>query len=130
MKHVFVHATAFLATVLIYGCGEQSAETDSPASETETVKVLPGQKIFATKCQLCHEFKTDKLGPALQEAPSRWNNDTVELAKYIRNSPDYIENSGNAYAQELFIKWNKVEMQPFPDLSDEDINQLIEFMAQ
>ncbi len=85
-----------------------------------------GKALFQANCASCHNPLKDVTGPALkgmdQRAPSKeW------LYKWVRNSSALVA-SGDKYAVELFNKWNKVPMTSFPNLTDADIDAIIEYV--
>lgn len=85
-----------------------------------------GKALFQANCASCHNPLKDVTGPALkgmdQRAPSKeW------LYKWIRNSSALVA-SGDKYAVELFNKWNKIPMTSFPNLTDADIDAIIEYV--
>ena len=76
---------------------------------------------------MCHDFRQDKVGPALSGVSSRWNNDTEKMKQFIRNSGAVIK-SGDPYAKSLYEKWNQSDMPSFPDLSNEDLDALVHYL--
>src|SRR5690606_12853988 len=68
----------------------------------------------------------DATGPALKDVdkhvPSKeW------LHKWVQNSGALIA-SGDKYAVEIYNKWNKIPMTPFPNLSGEEIDAIIDYV--
>src|SRR5690606_35979341 len=85
-----------------------------------------GQALFKANCASCHNPLKDVSDRALngmdQRAPSKeW------LYKWVRSSSALVA-SGDKYAVELFNKWNKVPMTSFPNLTDADIDAIIEYV--
>lgn len=57
-----------------------------------------GKKHFREACVQCHSMNLDQnaTGPPLNNAFSRWNNDTLKFTKYLNNSSVFIiENPTN-----------------------------------
>ncbi len=87
---------------------------------------IDGKAIFQANCASCHNPLKDATGPALKgvdaHVPSKeW------LYKWIHN-PSGVIASGDKYANELFIKWNKTQMTAFPQLSNEEIDAVIAYV--
>ena len=78
--------------------------------------------MFKGNCASCHKPDKDMTGPALKGARARWEG-KGDIHAWVKNSTAVI-NSGNAYAKELFAKWNKSVMTPNA-ISDADIDQII-----
>lgn len=87
-----------------------------------------GEKLFKQNCASCHFPDRDMTGPALQGARQRWiDNSSVEnLYAWIKNSGNVIA-SGDAYANQLYTKWNKTPMTP-QNLTDENIDNVLAYV--
>jgi cytochrome c551/c552 len=111
------------AVVLLYACGSASnnEQTAAPSKEEQA------STLFAAKCGMCHDFKQDKIGPALSGVTARWGNDTGKLKQFIRNSKQVIS-SGDPYATQLYDKWNRSDMPAFPDMTDAELESLIRYL--
>lgn len=87
-----------------------------------------GKTLFQNNCVACHAVSDEVLvGPGLkgveQRVPSKeW------LYKWIRNSSAVVA-SGDAYGNQIFNKFNKLQMQSFPDLTNEDIDAILKYVA-
>src|SRR5690606_20953938 len=77
-------------------------------------------------CASCHHPLKDATGPALKGADGRAPSKEW-LHKWVRNSSALIA-SGDKYANELFNKWGKIPMTPFPGLSDEEIDAIFTYV--
>ncbi len=55
--------------------------------------------------------------------------DNEWLHKWIRNSSELIK-SGDAYANKIFAEYKNLPMTPFPQLSDQEIDDIIAYTAQ
>ena len=75
----------------------------------------------------CHLPNKDFAGPALAGVEKRWK-DKQLLYAYIRNSQEVI--AKDKYAAELFKKWNEAVMLPFPDLTNAEIDAILEYCNQ
>ena len=91
----------------------------------QTQAAPDGEAIFKQNCTQCHAVSNDVvIGPGLKDVskrrPKEW------LHKWIKNSGAVIK-SGDAYAVELYNKFNKTAM-PAQNLSDEEIDALLSYI--
>ncbi|PJR03214.1 c-type cytochrome [Avrilella dinanensis] len=89
--------------------------------------VAKGKQLFNSQCAACHKLDRDMTGPALRHVTGRHS--TEWLHKWIKNSAELIK-SGDAEAVKLFNDWNKVPMNAFPNLSDEDIDNILAYTSE
>lgn len=86
-----------------------------------------GKELFNSNCAACHKMDGNSTGPALrgvaERHPSEW------LHKWIKNSSGLIK-SGDAAANKIFNEWKQVPMNSFPNLSDEDIDNIIAYTSE
>jgi cytochrome c2 len=85
-----------------------------------------GAKLFEQNaCGACHtkDMKTDLVGPALAGVRDRWDN-VEELYEWVRNSSKMVA-EGHKYGTALFEKYNKVPMNPYPNLTNKDIESIL-----
>ena len=78
----------------------------------------------------CHALDRHlPTGPALRGVEGRWGQDVVELARYIRDSQNYMraERKYSAYATQLFEQYNKKVMGR-QDLSNEEIVAILQYI--
>jgi cytochrome c551/c552 len=126
MKYSFYGLLAVV--VLATSCSSQDATQETPAAPEAKPVMTEGHKLFINNCIQCHNIKKDKIGPALDGAMARWNNDTVRLRHFIKNSSDAIR-AHDPRAEEVYAKWNQALMTPMPHLTDGDIDKLLEYIA-
>ena len=89
-----------------------------------------GKVLFKNACEACHNknMKDNLTGPALGGVEERWAAYPIEdLYAWIRNSPALIA-SGHPRAVEVFNQWNKVQMQAFPNLTDQEIANILAYV--
>lgn len=89
-----------------------------------------GKVLFKNACAACHNknMKDNLTGPALGGVEERWAAYPIEdLYAWIRNSPALIA-SGHPRAVEVFNQWNKVQMQAFPNLTDQEIANILAYV--
>lgn len=96
------------------------------ASDAKAANPKNGMALFIQKCASCHngDMKSDATGPALQNAAANWKKAGGDIYAWINNSGAVIA-SGQPYAVELLKKWNGVAMTAFPDLTKEDIDDIL-----
>lgn len=88
-----------------------------------------GKALFQTHCAACHTVHKDMTGPALAGTEDRWADKDL-LHQWILNSSKVVA-SGDAYANEMFNKWNKIPMTHFEGiLSNEDIDAILAFIKE
>ena len=89
-----------------------------------------GEKLFKANCTACHALDKQLVGPALGGVVDRLKTeqslDADWLHKWIKDNKALRE-SGDKYANEVYEKFNKTEMTAFPSLSDQDINDILEY---
>jgi cytochrome c2 len=87
-----------------------------------------GEKLFKANCASCHKPDKDFIGPALMGAKTRWeeNSSLDNLYAWVKNSQAVIE-SGDAYATELFGKWNNSVMAP-QAVNVEEIDAIMDYV--
>jgi Cytochrome c len=65
------------------------------------------------------------IGPGLKGISQRRDLDWI--TKWVQNSGNVIK-SGDKYANEIFNKYNKIQMTNFDKLSDEDIKSIVAYI--
>ncbi len=104
--------------------------TSLTAQEGDPAK---GKTLFNTNCAACHQLDRDMTGPMLRNVEARLADeqglDREWLNNWIRNSAGVIK-SGDAYANKVFKEWNNTAMTAFPQLSDQDITDILAYTAE
>lgn len=94
---------------------------------------VAGKALFNTNCAACHNLDKKMVGPALRNVETRLSEDKgldrEWLYSWIRNSSAMIK-SGDAYANEVYNEYGGAAMTAFPQLSDEDLNNILAYTAQ
>lgn len=89
-----------------------------------------GEKLFKANCTACHALDKQVVGPPLKGVVERVKTeggvDTDWLHKWIKDNKS-LRASGDKYANEIFEKYNKTEMQVFPNLTDKDIDDILAY---
>ncbi|MEJ6694527.1 MAG: c-type cytochrome [Chitinophagales bacterium] len=91
-----------------------------------------GKSLFKSQCQSCHLPDKKMTGPALQYVRQRWidNADYKDktgeewLYEWIRNNSSVLA-TGHTYANALYNEYDKSVMSLFPQLSDEEIDDIL-----
>jgi mono/diheme cytochrome c family protein len=122
---VRIWIVAMLAAVAIYGCGQQSASVQ--AQQKTVADPVAGRELFQQNCGSCHTVKMDLVGPALAGVTERWP-DKEKLYRFIKNAPAVIQE--DQYAKELWEKYNRTAMTPFPNLTDADIDAMMAYIEK
>ncbi|OZV71114.1 c-type cytochrome [Winogradskyella aurantia] len=91
-----------------------------------------GKSLFNANCAACHKLNKPMTGPALANVEQRLYDeeglDREWINKWIRNSSSLIK-SGDPYAVKVYNEWDKVAMNAFPQLSDQDISDILAYTA-
>ncbi|MBT8393527.1 MAG: c-type cytochrome [Bacteroidia bacterium] len=102
-------------------------------SAQETGDPIKGKALFNTNCAACHNLDRKMVGPALRNVETRLLEeeglDREWLNAWIRNSSGMIK-SGDAYAVKIYEEYSKAAMTAFPQLSDEDLDNILAYTAQ
>lgn len=120
MKHKKHLIAALFSLSFMWACGSATEQTATTTAPNKT------EDLFSSKCSMCHAFNEDKIGPALAGVQQRWN-DKQKLKAFIRNSQAVIA-GGDPYATALYAKWNQSAMPSFPELSEQELDELIEYL--
>jgi nitrate reductase gamma subunit len=109
-----------VATVVVGACIILFAETAS--ADTAEAK-----KIFNTRCMACHTFgKGVKIGPDLKGVTER--RQRPWLLKFVRSSSTVIA-SGDPIATGLFEQFKQQRMPDWTDLSEAQVNGILDWLA-
>ena len=85
-----------------------------------------GKAIFQNNCASCHSTFKDLTGPALGGVSKRLP-DRKLVYKWVRN-PAAILKSGDVYFNTLKKQFGDVQMTAFPDLTDGEIDAVIDYI--
>src|SRR5688500_4732787 len=84
-----------------------------------------GKTIFLSRCAACHNVNKVLTGPALAGVDQRRSMEWI--TRFIHSSQGLIK-SGNKDAVAIYEKFNKIPMPDHPDLTDEHIKSIVEFI--
>ena len=105
----------FTLIYLVLGIQFLSAQDDN---------VKAGKKLFNANCAACHKLNKRAVGPALKGVSGKY--DKEWLYSWIKNSTAMVK-SGDAQAVAIYEEYNKSVMTSFPQLSNEDIDNIIAY---
>ncbi len=92
-----------------------------------------GKSLYNSNCAACHKLDKAMTGPALRNIEARLADeqglDREWLSAWIRNSSALIK-SGDAYANKVFNDNNGIAMTAFPQLSDQNISDILAYTAE
>jgi cytochrome c551/c552 len=111
-------------SIIFLACNNQN---NTPVTNNGMVEKNIGQALFNQNCAACHSIKTQIIGPALADVESRWK-DKGLLVKYIQNSQEVIKQ--DEYARQLYEKFNKSIMPPFPTLTDDNVQSILKYINE
>lgn len=106
----------YLSFVFLIISVHVNANPDPPAE---------GKTIFSTRCASCHNVNKVLVGPALAGVDERRSIDWI--INFVHSSQKMVK-SGNADAVALFEKFNRIPMPDHPDLTEENIKNVVEFI--
>ncbi|HRH59998.1 MAG TPA: cytochrome c [Chitinophagaceae bacterium] len=92
------------------------------------VKNVRGKELFKANCASCHAIHKNLTGPALAGIEERVP-DKELLYRWIRNNQEVLK-SGEPYFNLLFKDYNKTSMNVFPNLTDYDIKDILEYIKE
>jgi len=86
-----------------------------------------GKAIFNANCASCHKLDKKLIGPALGDVTERRELDWI--VAWIKDNAA-LRASGDADAKALFKEYNGSVMSAFPQLSEEDINDILAYTVE
>lgn len=86
-----------------------------------------GRQLFNANCAACHSLDRKGVGPALRDVTKKYEREW--LHKWIKNSAAMVA-SGDERAVKVFNEYNGSPMQAFPQLSEQDIDNILAYASQ
>ena len=86
--------------------------------------IQKGKSLFNSQCAACHKLNRKLVGPALKGVSAKY--DKEWLYTWIKNSAAMIK-SGDDQAVAIYEEYNKVAMNAFPNLSNDDIDNILAY---
>lgn len=93
---------------------------------SDSATAQDGKALFSTNCASCHHPLKDVTGPSLKGTLDRVPSQEW-LYSWVKNSAALV-GSGDKYAVEIYNKYNKQAMTPFPNLSHEEIDAIFAYV--
>tara|TARA_B100000768_G_scaffold115461_1_gene106872 strand:- start:6 stop:1316 length:1311 start_codon:yes stop_codon:yes gene_type:complete len=90
----------------------------------QELDISKGKSLFNANCASCHKLNKKLIGPALRGVTAKYDKDW--LYSWIKNSAAMIK-SGDEQAVAIYEEYNKVAMNAFPQLSNEDIDNILAY---
>ena len=90
-----------------------------------------GKSLFNTNCAACHSLDKKLTGPALRGVEARLDEQGLDrewISAWIRNSAAVVK-SGDAYGNKIYAEYNGAAMTAMPQLSDQDISDILAYTA-
>jgi cytochrome c551/c552 len=84
-----------------------------------------GKTIFSTRCAGCHNVNKVLTGPALAGVDQRRS--TQWIINFVHSSQSMVK-KGDKDAVALFEQFNRIPMPDHPDLTDDHIKSIIEYI--
>ncbi len=84
-----------------------------------------GKTIFSSRCAACHNVNAKVVGPALAGVDERHSMDWI--ISFVHSSQTLVKNNDKT-AIELFHQFNNTVMPDHPDLSDEQIRNIVAYI--
>jgi cytochrome c551/c552 len=84
-----------------------------------------GKTIFMTRCAACHNVNKQLTGPALAGVDQRHSIDWI--INFVHSSQKLVT-GGDKAAVELFQRFNGVTMPDHPDLTEENIKSIVDYV--
>ena len=113
MKRIYLIVTALIFTSTLQLSAQSSVEQ--------------GQATFTQRCAACHAIGKQVVGPDLagvdQLRSEEW------IINFVHSSQKMIQ-AGDTAATALFAEFNNTVMPDHPDLSDEDIKNIIAYIGE
>lgn len=90
-----------------------------------TPPVEEGKSIFTTRCAACHSINKVLTGPALGGVDERHSMEWI--VSFVQSSQTMVKN-GDKEAVALFEKFNKIPMPDHPDLTEDNIKNVVAYI--
>lgn len=111
--------------ILEYTKGKPAPIADTPTTQEVDPGVEIGKQLFKTNCAACHKLEGKLIGPELLGIGEKRDADWLKL--WIKDNNALVA-SGDKLAKEVADS-NPAVMTPFPQFSDQDIEDLLKYLA-
>lgn len=114
LSRIFLNALTFLVVFLV--------SFSVIAQEADPERQKAGDKLFKSLCASCHKLDKKLVGPALGGVEERRTNEWLKA--WIKNNAA-LRASGDKDAIAIYEEYNGSNMTAFPQLSDQDIDNIL-----
>lgn len=136
-SRLWLLSVAFFISCTFLGVAQEEAEepADAEVQEEQVDEAaasdlgdpVNGKSLFNSQCAACHKPYSESIGPALHGITEQ--RDIEWLYQWIENSADLIA-SGDEEAVAIFEEYNNTPMPGFPQLSEDDIDDILAYVEQ
>ncbi|MGV6844886.1 MAG: c-type cytochrome [Lutibacter sp.] len=114
-----------IVDILTYTKGKpKTTETASTVQKVDPA-VARGKKLFKANCTACHKLDKKLIGPALYKIGEKRSLEWLKL--WIKDN-NALRASGDADAKAIFEEFKGMPMTPFPQLTDENIEDIVKYL--
>lgn len=106
------------------GSSDEAKADDSSSDIGDATK---GKELFNTNCAACHKRYKRSTGPALHGITD--DIDRQWIYDWVHNSTALID-AGDSRAVQIFEEFNQTAMTHFPQLSEDDIDNILAYVEQ
>lgn len=96
-------------------------------ANAQKTDALAGKQLFTSRCASCHTVFKDAVGPALKDVDKRRSESWI--INFVHSSQKVVK-SGDTAAVRLFESRNKTIMPDHPDLTDDNIKDIVAFIKE
>lgn len=88
-----------------------------------------GKELYKNNCASCHKIDGESTGPALQGAKGRWEavGEGGLIYEWVQNNQSLRASGKSKRAETVFNEYNGENMNPFPQLSVEQIDAILDY---
>jgi mono/diheme cytochrome c family protein len=121
-KSIFMYCKKFTLAKFLFSFLFLLASTTAMLAQD----AAEGETLFKNNCAACHNTSDETLvGPGLKGITDRRPIDWI--VKWVHN-PQAVIASGDKYANELYNKYNKAAMTPYPNFSEAQIKGIVAYI--
>jgi cytochrome c551/c552 len=120
--------TSLIIFVFASCTNESSSSNTNNQSSNASEQHTEGKALFQLYCASCHSPSMDGTGPALKGVLAKLPNKEW-LYNWIKNPQNLID-ANDKYALEISKKWAPATMTSFPNLSKEQIDEIMAWVEE
>lgn len=123
-KTKVIIAISVLSLLYFLSSCKSKTSFDNSSVPTDSITIAKGKSSFENKCNSCHNFYYDGIGPQLAGITSE---NSVEWIRNFIKNPQGVIDSGDTTAQKLFKQYKAV-MPSFASLPEEELNSILAYI--